>query len=50
MLEKLVRDYTPGDYMPVLKKGRGAEGRGISNSVQSPRRFRHFPLIPYYLP
>lgn len=45
MLEKLVRDYTPGDYMPVLKKE-----RGISNSVKSPRRFRHFPLIPYYLP
>ena len=52
MLEKLVRDYTPGGLNTSVEGGKrpgGGGGGGISNSVQSPRRCRDFPLIPQYL-
>ena len=45
MLEKVVRYYTPGGLHAGVEGGKGGGGgRGISNSVQSPRRFRLFTI------
>ena len=46
MLEKVVRYYTPGGLHAMVEggKGVGGGGRGISNTVQSPRRFRLFTI------
>ena len=47
MLQKVGRYYTPGGLHASVEGGNvggGGGGRGISNSEQSPRRFRVFTI------